>query len=248
MSWFKVDDTLPMSPKVLQCSLGAIGLWTICGAWSCQQLTDGFVPTSLVEALRSNEASASFASDLLRVGLWEEVEGGYQFHDWSDYQPSAREVKEERARISEARRNAGRAGGIASGKTRRSKTKQPRSKREASGSKREANGSPDPTRIDTSKDVSTERKFDEFWAIYPRKDDKSVALKKWGAAVKRADPDTIIDGARRFAASVAGRERKYIKLGATWLNNDCWTNDYPQPEPEQPVYNDDEYAWMDLQR
>ena len=248
MSWFKVDDTLPMSPKVLSCPLGAIGLWTICGAWSCQQLTDGFIPRAFVEAIRSNEASASFASDLLRVGLWEEVEGGYQFHDWAEYQPSAREVKEERIRVSEARRNAGRAGGIASGKTRRSKTKQPRSKREANGSKREANGSPDPTHSITSKEVILERAFNTFWEAYPRKDDKKAAHTKWLTAVKVADPDIIIDGAKRYAESVKGGDPTYVKYAKTWLHNECWNETYQPPEPQRIEYVDDEFAYLDLQR
>ena len=126
--WFKVDDKLPMNPKAMQCSLSAIGLWTLAGAWSAQQLTDGYVPKQVLQALRG---SASFASELVDAGLWEETPDGYQFHDWADFQFTASEVKATR----EKRAESGRKGGQASGRSRReanasSKTKQTRSKNE----------------------------------------------------------------------------------------------------------------------
>src|SRR5690606_5177208 len=69
------------------------------------------------------------AADLLvKVGLWEPAEGGFQIHDYLDYNPSADDVRAEQARISESRAKAGRMGGIASGIARR---KHSRSKGEA---------------------------------------------------------------------------------------------------------------------
>jgi len=46
---------------------------------------------------------------LVRVGLWEEVTGGYRIHDYGDYQPTKAQVLAERA----TKAAAGRAGGIA---------------------------------------------------------------------------------------------------------------------------------------
>ena len=51
MAWFKVDDTFAMHEKVLAAGNSAIGLWVRSGAWSMQQLTDGFVPDHVVRAL-----------------------------------------------------------------------------------------------------------------------------------------------------------------------------------------------------
>ncbi|WP_406711016.1 hypothetical protein QEV68_10655 [Trueperella pyogenes] len=121
-----------MNPKILACSLEAIGLWTLAGAWACQQLTDGSIPKQMLQAFRSN---ASIASELVASGLWEETEDGYQFHDWAHYQYTQSEVEDRRAKRAEA----GRKGGIKSGLARRSKreanasskTKQTRSKYEA---------------------------------------------------------------------------------------------------------------------
>ena len=139
MAWFRVDDTFPMNVKAISCSLNAIGLWTLAGAWSCQQLTDGAIPRSIIEAfasrvLEANVDGASIASELVASGLWDETPDGYQFHDWDDYQYTAKEVEDRRAKRAEA----GRKGGIKSGQARRSKreasassnAKQKRSKNE----------------------------------------------------------------------------------------------------------------------
>jgi hypothetical protein len=40
--------------------------------------------------------SPRLASTLVEVGLWEVSEGGYQFHDWDDYNPTRVEVKADR--------------------------------------------------------------------------------------------------------------------------------------------------------
>jgi DNA-binding MarR family transcriptional regulator len=73
--------------------------------------------------------------------------------------------------------------------------------------------------------------FDFFWSLYPRKEDKAAARKAWKAATKKATADTIIDGARRYAAFKAGEGKKFIKLGATWLNGECWENEYVPDKP-----------------
>jgi hypothetical protein len=49
------------------------------------------------------------ADQLVRVGLWQEVDGGYLIHDYGDYQPTKAQVLAER----EVKAAAGRAGGIA---------------------------------------------------------------------------------------------------------------------------------------
>src|SRR5690606_19428118 len=42
--------------------------------------------------------------------------------------------------------------------------------------------------------------FDEFWAAYPRRVGKGAARKAWAKATKKAAPEEIIAGARRYAA------------------------------------------------
>jgi hypothetical protein len=69
--------------------------------------------------------------------------------------------------------------------------------------------------------------FAIFWAVYPRRRDKRKAAKAYTAALKRADPDTILQGARRYAED-PNRDDRYTKYAEGWLNGDGWL-DEPLP-------------------
>lgn len=69
--------------------------------------------------------------------------------------------------------------------------------------------------------------FEEFWRIYPRHEDKKKAFKVWQTALKNgATADEIIAGAARYAKYRAGEPAQYTKHPSTWLNGDCWENEY----------------------
>lgn len=93
MPWFKVDDALAFHMKALAAGNPALGLWVRAGSWSMQQLSDGFVPASMVTALGGGHKDAKA---LTQAGLWHQVDGGFQFHDWDEYQPTRAEVSAER--------------------------------------------------------------------------------------------------------------------------------------------------------
>lgn len=101
MPWFKVDDGLFTSRKVLSIPrtsrMQAMGLWCVAGAWAARELSDGFVPAYVVGELGATTRQADV---LVYCGLWESADGGYQFHDWHDYQPTREdtEAKRESAR------------------------------------------------------------------------------------------------------------------------------------------------------
>ncbi|MBN9208166.1 MAG: hypothetical protein J0H96_05810 [Microbacterium ginsengisoli] len=101
MPWFKVDDALAFSMKAINAGNSALGLWVRAGSWSMQQLTDGFVPGSMVPALGGTEADAEA---LVTARLWHPADGGFRFHDWSDYQPTKEQVLAERAAATERKR------------------------------------------------------------------------------------------------------------------------------------------------
>lgn len=100
MPWFKVDDQLAFNAKVVAAGNEAMGLWVRCGSWSSAQLTDGFIPTHMANAMANGMAKECGADALVMAGLWDEVEGGYQFHDWSEFQPSASSEREKRRKRS----------------------------------------------------------------------------------------------------------------------------------------------------
>jgi hypothetical protein len=93
VTWFKVDDTLAFHHKVVAAGNGALGLWVRAGAMCSQQLTDGFVADHMVAAMDGKR----LAPVLVAVGLWTKVEGGYQFHEWEQANPTREQVENERA-------------------------------------------------------------------------------------------------------------------------------------------------------
>lgn len=109
--WFRVDDGFNDHPKTYDATDAAVALWVRAGTWSSRSLTDGFIPTGMLARL-STEADAA-SKELCDRGLWRRIRGGFQFHDWHDYQPTAEQVKTQRktnaerqSRWREAQRNA----------------------------------------------------------------------------------------------------------------------------------------------
>jgi len=125
VTWFKVDDKLHDHRKTRAAGKAAMGVWVLAGSWSADNLTDGFIPVSVL----SRWGTRADANRLVAAGLWTQAEQdgekGWRFHQWTDLQPSRAQKLAER----EARAEAGRAGGRASGRSRR----QAKSKQSASG-------------------------------------------------------------------------------------------------------------------
>lgn len=105
MPWFKVDDTLHSHPKPRRVGLQAVGLWTLAGSYCMSYKTDGFVPEWFVASWPSGRKTADA---LVKGGLWEigerDGEGGWYFHDWLHYQPSADEIEADRENARERQR------------------------------------------------------------------------------------------------------------------------------------------------
>lgn len=117
--WFKVDDKFHSHSKVrkvLADDPAALALWVVAGSWSSDNLEDGFVPDHQLPWLIPAGADA-LAQKLVAARLWKRVRGGYQFHDFSQWNPTAAEVRAKQ----EKRSQAGRKGGIRSAETRSSK-------------------------------------------------------------------------------------------------------------------------------
>lgn len=90
MPWFKVDDRLAFHPKVMRAGNAAMGLWVRAGSWSATHLTDGHIPADLIGSLGGKR---QHAEALVKAGLWDAEPDGWRFRDWTDYQPSAKDVK-----------------------------------------------------------------------------------------------------------------------------------------------------------
>ncbi len=78
-------------------------------------------------------------------------------------------------------------------------------------------------------DVASAARFSEFYAAFPKKVAPAKAEAAWKSATKKADPDTIIAGAREYARQSEGTESRFIKHPTTWLNGACWLDETPPP-------------------
>jgi len=110
--WFKVDDGFPEHPKLEELEheprlyMAAITVWTIMGADCARRLTDGFVSHARLDKVlfRIGKAARDGARALVSCGLWVEVEGGWSYHDWHDYQPTKSDVGASRRTKAERQR------------------------------------------------------------------------------------------------------------------------------------------------
>ncbi len=104
MTWMRIDDQFPDHPKVM--AAGPLAGWLfVCGLGYCaRQLTDGFIPEAQVRKLADLKNAGREAQRLVDAGLWERVDGGYQVHDYLDYQPSAEKVLGDRSAAQERMR------------------------------------------------------------------------------------------------------------------------------------------------
>lgn len=242
MAWFKVDDKLWSHPKWLETPPAARGLWITAGSWCAHHEQDGVIPRSAVRFLGH---TFKHASDLVRVRLWIETEAGYEFHGWAEFQPTSAELQEKRA----IKAAAGRAGGLASGRSRREAGASPGASRPD-----EANGKPVPVPSRTpSTTTAAPDGFAEFWEVWPRKEDKKKAGAAYAKALKRSDADTILAGAKRYRDD-PNRLAQYTKLPTTWLNGDCW-DDAPlpprgdgRPTSQQPAYDPWAAGYAELEK
>lgn len=97
MVWFKVDDGFHAHPKAVAAGNAACGLWARCGSYSSHYSTDGFIPNDTAKLYGSRAEIAK----LVAAGLWTVEDGGYRMHDFHEYNPTAEEVAEDRARNAE---------------------------------------------------------------------------------------------------------------------------------------------------
>lgn len=233
-AWVKIDDQFSDHPKVIEAGPLAECLFVRGLTYAARYLTDGFVPASHLRRMGDMDAIEE-AGQLVAVGLWHEAGGGYQIHDYLDYNPSAEKVKAER----EAARDR-------MGKARSSKPKannQPRSE-EVRANFAGSSDNPVPVPVPG---VSNETLFDG--ADAPQPDDKpkrkratqvpedfalTDALKAWGAKNGYTEAQ-MLGQVPRFVDHYRGKgeSRKDWSLSFhNWMRNaEAYGHLKPDPEP-----------------
>lgn len=84
-------------------------------------------------------------------------------------------------------------------------------------------------------DAITPSQFDEFWELYPRKEDKGRAQTSWEKICNKPPENrpsfqTLMNALRAQRETDRWKDKKFIPHPATWLNQKRWLDD-----PEQMV-------------
>ena len=120
MTEIHIESRLLTHPKILIAgglikgefgALRAFWLYVAALGFAREHLTDGFIPDEFVQTCGLVLTPQAVANVLCsrRVGLWRKVRGGYQIHDYLDYNKKSSTIKEIRAKWRE-RKAAQRAG------------------------------------------------------------------------------------------------------------------------------------------
>lgn len=113
MTWLRIDDgmvdhrkwaALESDPRTWS---ECLAVWVALASYCARVSSDGFVEDARLSRLTPLGAKArGRCDDLVRVGLMVREEGGFRFHGWLEYQPSAAEVTRDREAARERQRRA----------------------------------------------------------------------------------------------------------------------------------------------
>lgn len=122
MGWARLDDKRADHPKLMAAGFEARGLDEAAICWSSSHETDGHIPETAVAMLAVGHGCKNWrkvVARLVAVGRWDVVDGGWDVHDFLVYNPSKAEQDASRERTHQVRSEAGRRGGLQSGRSRR---------------------------------------------------------------------------------------------------------------------------------
>lgn len=76
--------------------------------------------------------------------------------------------------------------------------------------------------------------FDDFWIAYPRKDGKQPARKAFTKAAKKMGTEFLIRAVVEYRqwCERSGQERQFIPHASTWLNQERWDDERPEPSKD----------------
>lgn len=105
MVWVRLEDSFDEHPKIVGLSDGAFRAHVEALCYSNRHLLDGRISVGVARVRGWTRRTRELAG----AGLWEEVEGGWQIHDYSEYQPTRGRIEDDRADRSERARRAAHA-------------------------------------------------------------------------------------------------------------------------------------------
>lgn len=79
--------------------------------------------------------------------------------------------------------------------------------------------------------LESKSQFESFWNLYDKKKSKPDAEKKFKAALKKDTFENIIAGLEKYI-KVRGADSQFWKHPSTWLNQECWKDEYTTTKDE----------------
>lgn len=108
MTWVKLDDKRALNAKLREAGLEARGLDEAAICWAAQMETDGFVSDADVAmiVMAHGAKPGKVTARLVSVGRWtrDDERGGFQIHDYLEFNPSRTQVIAERTEARERMR------------------------------------------------------------------------------------------------------------------------------------------------
>ena len=234
-AYAKFDIGYLDNPKVLpilDANPNAVLMHIASVLYCAQHLTDGVITMRAMQ--RRVGADPEDAQQLVNAGLWhlpghdcescpQPPEGMAQVHDYLEHNRTAAGVK----KASEAGKKG--AAGRWNDDANRNADRNAKPMRTPMARERERKKEDIPS--------PPPEEFTIFWENYPKKIAKKSALKAWVKASQTADPQDIINGAKRYAELVTQEktEKQFIKSPDGWLNAGRWDDELPTPT--KPKHN-----------
>lgn len=97
-----------------------------------------------------------------------------------------------------------------------------------------------PSGLLNGEEKKPESNFETFWNKYNYKTSKPKAQKSFESALKIDKFENILEGVDKYI-NHRGKDPKYWKHPTTWLNNQCWNDEYQTKQDNHNNFNKQNY-------
>lgn len=80
--------------------------------------------------------------------------------------------------------------------------------------------------------MTKEEAFEAFWVCYPRRVAKGAARTAFAKAIKKTTLERMLTAITEYVAKKP--EKIDFKHPATWLNGECWDDEWEPQQPKAP--------------
>jgi hypothetical protein len=248
MPWGRLDDNASGNGKLLALSDAAFRMWAM-GLVYCQRnLTDGFIPAHAIDAFGVRASNKRRVADELctpqmadRASVWRKTEGGYQVHDYLDWNDSRADVLKARA---DSRRRVRKFRGGEEDDLGKCNAAPPPLPEALPIPLR--HGLPVVVVVEQEKEEKRKEdeavqlaRFDRFMTLYPRPEQREPARMLWLAMAPSAAVAAEILASleahrltKRWQDAVSAKDCSFLPLAKTFLRDRHWME---RPPPGVPT-------------